>query len=66
VKIGVKTDGTSVRKGKGWRVGCGTFVIVTDSSKLQCTACIRKQWDESTVQNGSSSLSVSHRINKEY
>lgn len=30
MKIGVKTDGTSVRKGIGRRVGCGTFVVVTD------------------------------------
>jgi len=29
VKIGVKMDGTSVRKGMGRRVGCGTFVIAT-------------------------------------
>jgi len=53
MKIGVKTDGTSVRRGMGRGVGCG-------SSELQCTA-----WDESTVKNGSSSL-VSHRINEEY
>jgi len=39
VKMGVKTDGTSVRKGMRWRVGCGTFVIVTAvNCSVQCAS----------------------------
>ena len=51
MKLGVKRDGTSVRKGMGRRVGCGTFVIV---SAVNCS--VQHASQSSGMGFGSSSL----------